>query len=324
MLSWQRGDAVVAASCSVLAPRHPLDRTLPFPPGCRGLCSRERRQRSSAFIPGSRRRDGGRGTRLSCNTGQPWTVAWAKRQRRLSPDPHFSDKTEGVVVFRARRATSSPPTAPPPAPALGRLAHPGVSPIPVSPGAGGRRLSSATGRLDRVCRTKGAFFARGRGTPACLGTAAAACAGTPGAGRHRRHRAGSRASATPTPLLARPVAAGAGGGCTLAGSRAAAATSCRRSPQDAQGCLEPGGGPARRRRRRRRSLGVPLSLAPLPSTPAAPLPARRTIGRRSTEPLRPMDQKLQLQHSEKNVPRATQAAFCLLQIPEPDPFSLWV
>lgn len=37
-----------------------------------------------------------------------------------------------------------------------------------------------------------------------------------------------------------------------------------------------------------------------------------------------MDQKLQLQHSEKNVPRAARAAFCLLQIPEPDPFSLWV
>lgn len=113
-----RGDAITAASCSVLAPRHPLDRILP---GCGGLCSQVGRQRSSAFIPGSRRKDGGSGTRLSREAGRPWTVARAKWQRGLRPDPYHLGKTEGVVsswdlpslrggrVLRARHATASPP-----------------------------------------------------------------------------------------------------------------------------------------------------------------------------------------------------------------------
>lgn len=190
---------------------------------------------------------------------------------------------------------------------------PAFVPFQFRPERGGCSLSLVTGR---PWRTKGAFFTRtGQSTPARLGTAA----GAPGAGRHRRHRADSRFPGVSSPSIppARTVAAGAGGGCTLTGSRDRRHLLVPPSaPQDAQGCLEPGEGPAGAAA----APWVPPSPNPSPPGP----PARRTIGRRSTERPKPMDQKLQLQHEEKNIPRAVRAAFCLLQIPEPDPFSLWV
>lgn len=124
---------------------------------------------------------------------------------------------------------------------------------------------------------------------------------------------GSRASAAPASLPPAPVAAGAGGGCTQSRCHRLVPPS---APQDAQGCLKPGEGPA--------GAAAAPWVPPSPNPSPRGLPARRTIGRRSTEPPKPMDQKLQLRHAEKNIPRAARAVFCLLQIPEPDPFSLWV
>lgn len=266
---------------SLLLRVSPSDLTLPFPP--------EVRQRSSAFTPGSQRRDG---SSLGCHT--------VKRQHESRPDPSHTGQTKGAVSHGV--AVCSPPPPACPAPGPGRLAHPGIAPVPAPPGAGGRRLSSAPGRRGRLAEQRAPFFAQGRAH---------------------------------LPALARPpVPPGLGGTAPLPGrqqpwqppgspsrcrsrrrSRARAAASSRhRSPRDAQGCLEPGDHPGCCRRR---SLGCPSPSALGP-------PARRTVGRRSTKPPRPMDRKLQLRHSEKNIPRAPQAAFCLLQIPEPDPFSLWV
>lgn len=190
------------------------------------------------------------------------------------------------------------------------MAHAGVSPIPVPPGAGGWSLSLVTGR---PWRTKGAFFTRtGQSTPARLGTAA----GAPGAGRHRRFPVPGRQQpqhpSRPPQSLPEPAEAARWWGAEpLPPPRPAVSSpGCSRLPKT--------GG--RSRSRCRSSPGVPVPK----SQPARTLSARRTIGRRSTEPPKPMDQKLQLRHAEKNIPRAARAVFCLLQIPEPDPFSLWV
>lgn len=264
------------------------------------------------------------GTTLDCSTGE--VAAWV--EARSLP---FGQNQRGRELLGPPQPAGWPRAPcqachrqPSPALGLGRLAHPGISPIPVSPGAGGRRLSSVTGRLGRVAeqRALSSYGAEhtcppwhGRPLPVPVPPGLGGTASTvPVPGRQQprqpsrlpsrcgsRRRLHVRKEQSRHRRLVLPSIAPRCSRLPRAGGKVPLAAA-----------VAPLGAP----------IPPPSPLSLLPGTPGAS--ARRTIGRRSTEPPRPMDQKLQLQHSEKNVPRAARVAFCLLQIPEPDPFSLWV
>lgn len=205
-------------------------------------------------------------------------------------------------VLHARHVPTTPPAL-----GLVHLAHPGVSPN--SSLARSRRPVSFIGdgaSRPCFCRTKGAFFAQGRAQHTCPPLARLPV--PPGLG--------GTAGTAPVPRRQQPRQLSRPPSRCRSWRRLhthhlllpSFATRCSRLLRAAgRSCLPP-------------HPWVPLALIPQPSTPGA----HRTICRRNTESPMPMDRKLQLRHSEKNVPRATRAAFCLLQIPEPDPFSLWV
>lgn len=178
-------------------------------------------------------------------TGGLGTIARAKRQHSLRPDPYCLGKTSGVTSPHV--ATCSMPGMSPPPPrhwgwCVWRI--PVFLPIPVWPGAGGRCLSSATGRLGRVFAEQKALSSRRaeRSTPARPWHGCRCLRGWVAPPAPRRFPGVSN----PGSSAALPVAAGAGGGCTHT------TFSCHHLPQDAQGCLEPREDPACHR-----TLGCP-------------------------------------------------------------------